>query len=221
MLMRFLRKISCAITLLRVGALKVFWDQLRHQIYSRDVHIGIAKSLDSLEKNPIECPVNYNLREASKEDINEAFEMVKTESKESAQMLLNRKWLYECGCGKWFVARTTDNDDLCYFQCVISAEDNERLDKGFRTWFPRLKEGEIIFEGAYTFENYRRNKLAGSVLFDLMEIYRNKGSKRVIGYIDKKSESQLKRTEARGFIRFEEVSLMKTMFSSKRKSRPC
>ena len=131
MFKRFYRRIIYAFTLLRVGVFKVFLDQLRRQIYSRNVQIGIVKSLDDYGKNLIaECKIKYYLQPASEGDINEAFQKVKTESKESAQMLLNRKWLYECGCGKWFVARTADTDELCYLQCVISPEDNILLDKG-------------------------------------------------------------------------------------------
>ncbi len=219
MLMRFFRKMRCAFTLLKIGALKAFIEQLRRQIYSRVMQIGLVKSLDNLEKNPIECPIKYHLREASEEEINEAFQKVNTESKESAHKLLYRRWLYECGCGKWFVARTADTSELCFFQCVISPEYNQQIDEGFRNWFPILKEDEILFEGAYTFEKYRRNKLAGSVMFGLMEIYKNKGFKRTMLYIEEDRESQIQRTEARGFMRFEKVSLMTTLFFSKRKSR--
>ena len=219
---RFLRKIICSFTLLKIGAFKVFLYEFGRQIYSKDIQIGLTKNLENLEKNPIECPIKYDLRQASAEDINEAFKKIKTESRGSAHQLLNRKWLHERGCGDWFVARTTDTDDLCYFQCIISPEDNERLlDQGFRSWFPRLKPEEILFEGAYTFEDYRRNRLAGSVLFDLMEMYKNKGFTRLILYIDVKSESQIQRTEARGFTRFEEAALTKTMFFHKRKTIPC
>jgi hypothetical protein len=160
------------------------------------------------------------LQPASERDINEAFQKVKTESKESAQMLLNRKWLYECGCGKWFVARTADTDELCYLQCVISPEDNIFLDKSLRNWFPKLKTDEILLEGAYAFEKYRRNRLAAPVLFDILDIYRKKGFKRMIGYMDKDREYVLKKNDRIGFTRFEEVSLTRILFFSKRKSKP-
>jgi L-amino acid N-acyltransferase YncA len=218
--MRFFRKTICAFTLLRVGAFKVFLNQLRRQIYSRNVQIGIVKNLDDYGKNLVECKINYNLRQASEEDIKEAFQKVKTESKESAQMLLNRRWLYECGCGKWFVARTADTDELCYFQCVISPEDNKLLEKDFRDWFPRLKEDEIIMEGAYTFEKHRGNRVAMSVIFDILDIYREKGFKRMVGYIDSYREVSLGKMERIGFTRFEEITLHKNLFFTKTKSRP-
>ena len=220
-MIRFLRKMICSFTLLKIGAFKVFLNELKRQIYSRDMQIGLEKNLENLEKNPIDCPIKYNLRQASVEDINEAFQKIRTESRGSAHHLLNRKWLHECGCGKWFIARTVDNNDLCYFQCIISPEDNERLEKGFRSWFPELKPEEILFEGAYTYENYRGNIIAGSVMFDLMEMYKNNGFKRLILYIDKKSESQRQRIEGRGFTIFEEAALTKTMFIHKRKTKPC
>ena len=220
-MVRFLRKMICSFTLLKIGAFRVFFYELKRQIYSKDIQIGLEKNLENLEKNPIECPVNYNLRQASVEDINEAFQKIRTESRGSAYQLLNRRWLHECGCGTWFTARTTDTNDLCYFQCIISPEDNEKLEKGFRNLFPKLNQEEILFEGAYTFEKYRRNRIAGSIMFDLMEMYKNRGFKRLILYIDIRSESQIQRTEARGFARFEEAALTKTMLFHKRKVKPC
>ena len=221
MLMQFFRKILCAATLLRVGAVKVFLDQLRCQIYKKDVQIGFVRNLDdNYNRDQIQCPIEYKLREASREDMDEAFRRVKTESKESAQLLLNRRWLYECGCGKWFVARMADTNELCFFQCVISPADNKMLNQGFKNWYPELKEGEMIMEAAYTFEKFRGTKVARSILFDLLDIYRNQGFKRMILYIDKDFEYLLEKSESTGFTKFEEVTLTRTMFFSKRKPRP-
>jgi hypothetical protein len=221
MLIQFFRKILCAVTLLKVGAVKVFLDQLRRQIYKRDVQIGLVRSLNNnYDRDQIQCPVEYNLQEASKEDMDEAFRKVKTESKGSAQLLLNRRWLYECGCGKWFTARTIDTGELCFFQCVISPADNKLLDHGFKNWFPELKEGEMIMEAAYTFEKFRGTKVARSIMFDILDMYRSQGFKRMILYIDKDFEYLLKKSESTGFTKFEEVTLIRTLFFSKRKSRP-
>lgn len=220
MLMLFIKKIRCAFILLKVGALKVFFYQLRRQIYSRDMQIGLVKALDGHGKLSFKCQIKYRLQQASEEDMNEAFQKVKTESQESAQKLLNRKWLYECGCGKWYIARTADTDELCYLQCIIRPQDNKLLDKDLKNWFPKLKEDEILLEGAYTLENYRRKGVSGSVLFDILEIYRKKGFKRLIGYIDNDRKTTLENMEAIGFTKFEEITLHKTLFFTKRKYKP-
>lgn len=219
-LRQFYRKIIYAFTLIRVGAIKVFIKQLLRQLYSRDRQICLVKSMENLEKNPVDCPIRYHLREASGKDMKEAFQKVKTESTESKRMLVKRKWFYDRGCGKWFVARTDDEDELCFLQCVITSEDNKLVEKDFKQWLPRLNEGDFIFEGAYTFEKYRRNRIAGSTMFDLMELYKNKGYKRLLLYIDDYRESQLLRTEKRGFTRYEVVTLSRILFFSNRTSRP-
>jgi len=220
MLMRFFRKIRGAVTLLKIGAFKVFLAQLRRQIYSRYKQIGFIRSLDyDYVKNSIDWQMEYRLREASKEDMKEAFKMIKTESQESAQMLLHRQWLYECNCGKWFVARTADTDELCFLQCIISPEDNSVLDRGFRNWFPRLKKGELITEAAYTFEKFRGHHIPGPIMRDILNMYRDKGFKQMIIYIDEDKEYLINKSEERGFTRFEEVSFTKILFFNKRKSK--
>jgi GNAT superfamily N-acetyltransferase len=217
MLIQFLRKVQNAILLLKFGGPKAFLNQLRRQIYSRDIRIGMEKNMLDNTQTPIECKIKYQLRRASEEDMNEAFQKVKTEGEESVKPLLQRKWLYENGFGNWYIARTVDTNEPCFIQSVILPEDNKQMDKGLGTWFPKLKEDEIILEGAYTFEKYRGNRLAHAIASDIIDIYRKKGFKRMISYYSKDNLAILRSGEKTGFTKFEEVPTLKILFFTRNK----
>jgi L-amino acid N-acyltransferase YncA len=216
-LKQFLKKVRSAILLLKISGAKEFFNQLRRQIYSRALWIGMEKNMEGNAKALAECKIEYYLRQASEEDMKEAFQKVKTESKESAYKLLYRKYLYECGCGNWYIARTADTDEPCFLQSVIRPEDNKLLDEGFGNWFPRLNEDEILLEGAYTFENYRGNRLCHAVASDIIEIYREKGFKRMIAYYNNDNAASLKAGEKTGFTKFEEVPVLTILFFTRSK----
>jgi hypothetical protein len=75
-------------------------------------------------------------------------------------------------------------------------------------------------ESAYTFEKFRGHHIPRPVMFEILQMYKNKGFKHMILYIDKSKEFLLRKSDERGFTRFEEVCLKKTFFLNKRKSRP-
>lgn len=212
MLMRFLRKIGCAILLLKFSGLKMFLDQVRRQIYSHHVQVGIEKYLENGVAQPVETKTKYYLQIGSKEDMEKAFEQIATESKESVQQLLNRRWLYDCGFGKWYVAKSADTNELCFLQAVIGPEDNRLLDDGFKGWFPKLKNDEILLEGAYAFEKYRGGGLCHAVATEIKAKYVANGFRRMITYVRKDNTSSLKASEKTGFRRFEEIPVTKILF---------
>ena len=212
MLMRFMRKVRAAILLLKVSGLREFFDQLKRQVYSHHVQVGVEKYLEDASGKPVESKTKYVLQVGSKEDMEKAFRQITTESKESVQQLLNREWLYQSGFGKWHVAKTCDTNELCFLQAVIGPEDNRLLDDGFKGWFPRLQKDEILLEGAYAFEKYRGGGLCHAVASDIKGIYRAQGFQRMITYIRKDNVSSIKASEKTGFKKFEEIPVTKIVF---------
>lgn len=218
MLGNFLRKVCSAFVLLRTVGPRVFFEQLRRHIYSQHLQIIFEKNLEENNARARnECRINYSLRLATKEDMDEVFQKVKTESKEAVQMLLHRKWLYDCGFRNWYIARTTDTNELCFVQGIIQPEDNKLIDGDLRNWFQKLKEGEALLEGAYTFEKYRGNRLCDSVANDIFEIYRKLGFKRIITYVKSDNVASLRAAEKTGFKKFGELSVLKILFFTIRK----
>ena len=154
---------------------------------------------------------------ASAADMNEAFGKIKTESKESREILLYMKWLYECGFRNWYIARTADANDVCFLMSVIRPEDNRLIEKGFKNWFPRIKENEVIIEAAYAYDKYRGQGLTTSAHIDIINLYRAKGVKRNTLYIKEDNLPSCKTAERIGYSKFEEVPMRKILFFTIRK----
>ena len=217
MVRRVFRTIRGAIKLLKVGGPVVFLKQLKRQIYSRESQVGLELDLRQANVTTSPAKIGYTLALASKADIEEALRKAGTESKESVQKLLYRKWLYESGFRNWYVARIVETGDLCYMHSVIDADDYKRADGDFSNWLPDLKEGEALLEGAYTFEKYRGLKLSTAISVDLVRIYKEKGYQRILTYIEKNNIPPLKVVEAVGFTCFEEVPVLRILFLNLRK----
>ena len=212
------RKIRYAILELRYGGLRTFFRQLRRQVYSRATFLGLEKALDG-KNTPIPCGIRYSLRPASGKDMEEVLQRARTESKESVHELIQRKWFYESGFRNCYVGRTDNGDELCYIQWLVSSEDREAMNHGFKGRLPRLKEDEVLVENVFTFQKYRRKGVMSSAVVELAEIAREKGFKRMLAYVREDNIASLKAFEKAGFKKFEEIPEVKFLFFTKRKHR--
>ena len=213
-----LRKVRYAVLLARVGGPKVFFRQLKRQVYSRATFIGLEKNLNT-KCAPVPCQVEYSLQLASEKDMEEVVQKAKTESKDSAHELVQRSWFYEFGFHDCYIARTIDTGELCFMQCLISKKYDNLLNQGFKYWFPKLKEDEAILENAYTFEKYRGKRIMPSVMVKLSELASSKGYKRVITYVEQDNIASLKGCQRAGFKQFEKIPELKLFFITKRGHR--
>ena len=206
-----------ATQLLKFVGPKAFFEQLGRQIYSNHVQIGVRKDFEDITRVEGESPTKYYFRLATEKDMEDVFSKIKGESKENAKLLLERKWLYDSGLRKWYVARTVEDDDPCFIQGVVHPEENDYMDKHLKGWFPILRDDEILLEGAYAFQKYRGGKLCHMIATDIWMMYKEKGYKRMITYIKSNNEASLRASAKTGFVRFEEFPVRKFMFFTKRK----
>jgi hypothetical protein len=195
---------------------KVFFRQLKRQIYSRATLIGLEKNLDT-DIVRIPSKLEYSLRLASEEDIGDIFQKIETESKESDFELIQRKMFYEAGFRNCYVARSVDTNEICHINWLISSEEDNVVSHGFRSRLPKLKEDEVLIENAFTVEEYKGNWIWPSVIGELFEIARTNGFKRVITYVSRENMASLKGCERAGMKRTEEVPELKLLFFTKRK----
>jgi L-amino acid N-acyltransferase YncA len=220
MLKKFLRTAYSAFMLLKMVGPKLFLKKLGRQLYSRDVQIGLEKNLEEDSTlPPANTNIKYYLRTATEADMDEAFQQTDTESKESVQILMYMKWLYECGFRNWYIARTADTNEVCFMDSVILPEDNPLIEKSFKTWFPILKDDEVLLEGAYAFEKFRGKGLTTCAHVEMLDIFRKKGFKRMLVYIKKDNLPSFKLIGKVGFTKFEEVPVLKILFFTRRKFR--
>jgi RimJ/RimL family protein N-acetyltransferase len=221
MLKRSIITLRSAVALFKMAGLKAFLGILWRQIYCKDIQIGMELNLDGYNPPQFTCKLKYNLKIASEADMNEAFGKIKTECKESREILLYMKWLYECGFRNWYIARTADTNEVCFLMLVIRPEDNRLIERSFKTWFPRIKENEVIIEAAYAYDKYRGQGLTTSAHIDIINLCKAKGIKRNSLYIKRDNLPSFKTAEKIGYKKFEEVPIRKTLFFTRRKfTRP-
>ena len=120
MLGQALIKVRYALLLLKIGGPGVFLKQLGRQIFSTATYFGLEKSLEGETAPVVTGAPEYSLQPASPEDMEEILQKVGSEGKESAHELIQRKWFYESGFHNCYVARTTENADICL--CAVHAE---------------------------------------------------------------------------------------------------
>ena len=217
MITRILATVEGAFTLLRLAGPRIFIRKLLRQFYCRDAQVGMAVDLETYERPDVSCRIQYDLRPATPADMDEVWQLVHTESKESIEILLYMKWLYQCGFRNWYVARTTETSEICFVDSVIGPEDNAVLEKHFKGWFPQLKEGEVLVEGAYAVEKYRGQGITTCANVDINLLCKRQGYKTIILYLNKNNFPSLKLAEKMGFSRFEEVPISKTFFLNNKK----
>lgn len=216
MLKRAYRQLRYAIRLARAGGLKVLFQQLWRQIYSKATFIGLERSLDT-NGIQVPCQLEYSFYPATEKDMEEVLEKAATESRASAHELIQRKWFYESGFRNCYVARTSDTGELCHMQWIVSPKDEPVMRQGFKKRLPRLKEEEVLLENMYTFEKYRGNRITPSAITRLAELARNNGYKRMITYVRQDNTASLKGCQRAGFKKFEEIPELKLLFFTKRK----
>lgn len=209
---RSLHSVYYGVMLVRIAGLAVFFKQLKRQIYSRSNQVGLALDLDEFEFPEIETGIKYTLELASKEDMDEVLEKAKSENREMVQKLLFRKWMFEDGYQNCYVARTVDTNEICTIAFIVFPTDDSKVGGRFRNWFTRLREDEVILEGAYTFEKFRGNRLHPAIIIDRLRICKQQGYKWALGYIEENNEASLKGAERVGFRRFGDAPELMFMF---------
>jgi hypothetical protein len=202
--------------LLQFAGPKVFLKQIGMHLYTRDTCVGFVKDL-SLENAPVQARITYNLRPGTEEDMNEVISRLKYESKSEVIELLDRKSFYDRGFDCFFVARTTETNEICHTKWFVTSKYNSLLKSCSRLMIDHLKDDEVLTEYTYTFEKFRKTRVGAAVRFELSEMFREKGFKRVIGYASKNNPASLRSFEIDGYKRFEEVQRLKFLFITRRK----
>ena len=210
------RKVYYGILLLKNGSLGIFWNHLKRQIYSEATFWGLERNLQ-IDGVHAPCEIEYTLRLASKEDMKEVLQKSKSESREAVYDLIQRKWFYESGFHDCYIARTTDTNDPCYIQWLVSSADDHVVSRGFRSRFPRLKEDEVLVDNVFTFEKHRGKRIMPSVIVELSDMARRKGFKRMLTYVREDNISSLKGFEKAGFKKFEKMRQIRFLFYTRRK----
>lgn len=100
------------------------------------------------------------------------------ENAEAAQ----RVALCNQGVRRLYVARD-QSGAACYCQWVIWPQDHHLIDEYSPGLYPKLAEGEVLLEGAYTYGAFRRLGAMADGMHQLSEIARSEGAKVAFTYV--------------------------------------
>jgi RimJ/RimL family protein N-acetyltransferase len=213
MLGRQFKKAGYALLAARYGGIGYVFNSAKQRTYRKETFLGLAKDLNEPDIK-IQSRVEYSLKRASREDINEMLDGLRTEGRESIFELIQRKWFYESGYQNCYVARTKEENELCYLQWAITLQDANAYSTDFKLSFPRLGENDMQLEHAYTFIRFRGNKIMPAVMNDLFNVARSKGLKRVTTYVLSDNTASLKGCYNVGFKTFEVVRRTQSPFAT-------
>jgi len=216
---KVLKKLRHAIQLWRISGGKVFLRSLQKAIYSKTTYIGIEKDLGA-KNEPVSARIDYNFQLATDEDMKEAFGKAKTEDRETARELLHRKAFYEAGYHRCYVARANENNEICHMKWVITKKDIEGMEPLYKYILTRLSDRDCMTENTFTFPKYRKVRVGAAVRYQLSELAKKEGFKRMIGYVEKGNPAALKSFLIDGYKPFEEVYHRRLFFLSKLSHRP-
>jgi RimJ/RimL family protein N-acetyltransferase len=218
-LARLFKKAKYAILAAKFGSISYLFTEIRRRIYRKETFIGFEKRLDGAGVE-IKSKIPYSLHLASAEDMQEMLLNIQTEGKEALFDLIQRKWFYDSGFHNCFIARTLENNEICYLQWTISRQDDNAGSPDFKSSFPWLGEQDMQLEHSYTFKEYRGKKLMPSVMNRLFQMAGEKGYKRVIGYVLSDNIAALRGCETAGFKKCEIVRRTKLPFSTRNEIIP-
>ena len=213
---RVIRKLRYGVLLIRIEGPIGFLGQMRSQIYSRTVYVGLERDL-ATETAPVPCQVEYRLTVASKEDMEDVLASAGSEGEEAVYELLGRKLFFDSGFRDCYLARAVETNEPCFVQWVISLANLEALGPSVARNAPRLRDDELWMENSYTFRKYRGKRVMSSVLVALAEIAEDRGFRRIVTYIREDGLASIKGCERAGFTAFERVPEVRFLFSTRRK----
>lgn len=215
---RALKIVHYAVLLVKIGGLEALLAQLRRQFYSTVILFGFEKNLNAKGVR-ISSSVPYSWQKAMERDMEELLEKTKMESKGSVHELIKRKWFYEAGFRDCYAARAADTGELCFVAWLISKNDDNLINRSFKSRLPSLREDELLLENCYTFEKYRGNNILPSVVSELSKLAKGMGYRRMIAYIKQDNEASLRAFKKLGFRKFEEIPEFKLFFFTSREHK--
>lgn len=169
----------------------------RLRVRSEQKAYGLKRDLDVPHTAP-EALVPIGVRLIRDEDAASVLEPV-------GPMSLDEKWdrnqrlrLLESGVGSCYVAVTRE-DVPCFVQWLFSSADNDFLRDHFNGSFPRLDEGTVLLEGAYTPTAFRGQRIMSAAMSLIAERGRDAGSRYVVTFVSTDNVASLKGCRRAGF----------------------
>jgi len=116
-------------------------------------------------------------------------------------LVLNRINLIKTGLKSIYIGVDNKNTP-CSIIWLIKPDENEKINHLFRGVFPKLNDGDILFENVYIAKSHRGLDIHPYVTKLSCDIAREEGMKRAILFIDIHNTATIRGVKKAGFIPF-------------------
>lgn len=95
---------------------------------------------------------------------------------------IGRVELCNAGVRQLYVARN-EKGEACYCQWLIRPADHHLIEAHSPGLYPPLRPGQVLLEGAYTYNEFRRLGAMADGMHQLLEIARDEGAEQAFTYV--------------------------------------
>jgi len=124
---------------------------------------------------------------------------------------VRRRRLLESGIGTCYAAVAAD-DEPCYVQWLMGAEENARIRDYYGGSFPEVEPGTMLLEGAFTPTAFRGKGIMGAAMSLIAEKAADTGSRYVITVVDVDNIPSLRGCEKANFFPHQRRTLTWRLF---------
>jgi len=175
--------------------------KLRRWIYWDTEAFGLRRDL-SVPFEPAPAKIPLRIRPLKDSDLTKIFgHLAPPSSGEEAYQLRHRLNFLKSGIRTCYVASTLD-EQPCYMQWLITASENEKMQKYFFGLHAPLAPDEALMEDAYTVEAFRGQAIMPYAMARIAEQGKELGVRWVITYVNHKNPAAMKGCKRAGFSPF-------------------
>lgn len=122
---------------------------IRNQCVRCHTSVGLRRDLSMYFPIP-RAQIDVSVYETSKVAVESLASQTHALSAREQREIALRLKCAKANMGRCYIAFTNPGGKACFVQWVFDADDNQWIQSFFRRRFPLLKQGEVLFENAYT-----------------------------------------------------------------------
>ena len=186
---------------LKHGRILLICKEVLHRLYSDELHFGLRFEINvTLRVSDAKIPIK--IRPLCKKDISKVFTLNERGiANKEFKDRLNRLFFVKTNIPTCYVA-VTKNDTPCHVHWLIKPSNNEKIQSYFKGGFPKLAADEVLFEGGFTPEAYRDQKIMPKAMHLIVEKSKRCNARWAIGFVHNKNIPSLKAMKKAGFKPF-------------------
>jgi hypothetical protein len=169
-------------------------------VYEQRITYGLRRDLQLPLTTP-KAKIPISIREFEQSDLPALIPDNPTSLSRKEQVELRpRRAHFEARIPKCYVAVDQRNGSPCYFQWLMGANENSKIQSFFpKNWFPLLQPDEALLENAYTPVAYRGNGIMSAAMALIAERAVELGCRYVLTFVEKGNIPSLRGCRNSGF----------------------